>query len=93
MCPFDPDIGKSLQRTGTEFLSADIDTALTFVGLARSANDDSGKKSRNQRNARKAYDKVQELLARLRLSAEQQREINDKLSHLKAELTSLGEHF
>lgn len=89
----DQNIAESLKRTGAEFLSADIDTALTFVGLARSASDDSEKKSRNQRNARKAYDKVQELLARLRLSAEEQSEVNDKLRRLKAELTNLGEHF
>lgn len=93
MSPLDPKIGEKLSRTAAEFLSTDIDSALIFIGLARSEHDDSEKKFRNQRNARKAYDKIRELFPRLGLSPEEQSKINQKLSYLKSELQALGEHF
>jgi hypothetical protein len=93
MSPLDPDIEEKLKRTGAGFLSQDIETALTFIRLARSAEDNSEKKLRNQANARKAYDVVRNLAATLLLSPIQRNEINQKLGKLKIELEALGEHF
>ena len=84
---------EKLKHSGKDFLVADIETALTFVQLARSADDNSEKKVRNLANARKAHDTVRALAARLHLSPKQQTEVNEKLKTLKTELEALGENF
>jgi len=89
----DPDIDEKLKQTGVAFLSGDIEAALTFLQLARTADKDSEKHVRNQANARRAYDVVQKLSARLELASAQQNQIDEKLRNLKAELEALGEQF
>ena len=93
MCPMDPDIDEKLKQTGVAFLSGDIEAALTFLQLARTADKDSAKQVRNQANARRAYDVVQKMSARLELAPEQQNQIEQKLRNLRAELEALGERF
>ena len=55
MSPFDSNIAAKLNRSGMEFLLLDLQTALTFCEIARTATDDPGKRLRNLTNARKAY--------------------------------------
>lgn len=93
MSPVDPEIESKLRRTGIEFLSEDLQAALTFAQLARSADPGSEKKLRNIANARKAYEVVKKLAGRLHLSPEQQTDLDEKLRNLKTELEDLGEHF
>lgn len=93
MSPLDPDIEEKLKRSGLEFLLNDIEMALTFVRVARAADNDPAKNFRNRANARRAYVVVQKLTARLDFSPEEQSKINKKLRMLKIELEALGEHF
>src|SRR5215469_12164008 len=83
---------KELSRNAVDFLSLDIETAFTFINVARTATEPE-KKLRNQDHARRAYDKVGELAKRLPLSPEQYRHIAEQRSKLKAELETLGERF
>jgi multidrug efflux pump subunit AcrA (membrane-fusion protein) len=82
-----------VSRTGYEFMMSDLDVALTLARIASRAAEDDNKRIRNLQNARRAYDKVQELLQRIGLSAGQQQQIVEKLNIVKSTLKKLGESF
>ena len=94
----EPTIDESLaavawhNKTSTDFLKADIETALTFAAIARAA-ESSEDKARNRRAARKAYDTVVRLVERVELTAHDARILGRGLARLKSELRGLGEEF
>lgn len=85
-------IGRALNATAVGVLKTDLDTGLTFARIAENATD-ARKKRRNRKNARKAYDSIVDYEKRLELTAEERRDIGEKLGRLKSALIRLGERF
>jgi len=81
-----------MNRVSVDFLKTDLETALTFVKIARQTRDDLRRK-RNCRAARKAYDTVAKFVTKVDLSAESVRMVRLRLAELKKELEALGEAF
>jgi len=79
-------------KTRVNFLKVDLETALTFAGIAMRA-ENSMKKARNRRSARRAYDTVVRLIDSVDLPDEDAQLLARKLTRLKSELVSLGEVF
>lgn len=77
-------------RVGAQFLKLDLQTAFTFVAIAREAPDDA-RMMRNRMAARRAYDTVLKLAGKIDLSREDAREITRSLTQLRSELRGLGE--
>ena len=84
--------GIEFNRTKLNFLKIDVETGLTFTGLALQTPD-STKKQRNLRSARKAYDTITGLIDRVDLSNDDAQILARKLKRLKSELQDLGEDF
>jgi hypothetical protein len=84
-----------LQRSGFEFLTVDLDTALTLTRIAADADADgeSDKRQRNLQNARHAYDTVLRLQEKMHFTEQETAELNDKLRELRTALEQLGEVF
>ena len=82
-----------LNRTTADFLKVDLQTALTFSGIALQHGTDSVKKERNRRNARRGYDTILRLLERVSLDDHDARHLKHNLRRLKTELQELGETF
>jgi hypothetical protein len=82
-----------LTRVSTDFLTADLNTALTFTQIALQGDDDGVKKQRNRKAARKAYDTVHGLIDRVEVSDEDAKALRRNLERLKSELVKLGEIF
>lgn len=78
-----------MNRASAEFLKLDIQTALTFLTIARQTQDDT-RQQRNLRSARKAYDTVLRLMDRVILSDEDARIVKSGLERLRSELSGLG---
>jgi hypothetical protein len=83
---------EQMNRAGAEFLKIDLETARTFVEIARHPYDDSYKK-RNCRSARKAYDTVSKLIDKVHWHARDEVAVKRELRRLKTELEGLGETF
>ena len=83
--------GKQLNATNVDFLRIDAETALTFSRIALDTQDEE-KKERNRKNARKAYDTILRLWDGVIFTPEQEGHIREMLSHLKDDLTRLGEN-
>ena len=81
---------QQFNRAGTNFLKADVATALTFSEVALST-DDPDKKRRNQQSARKAYDTVLRMAKKINLREEDAKELKDALRQLQTNLVRLGE--
>jgi len=81
-----------MNRAGAEFLRIDLETARTFVDIARHAYDDLCKK-RNCRSARRAYDTVIKLIDKVDWHAKDGVAVKRELKRLKTELEGLGETF
>jgi len=81
---------EQMNRVSTEFLKLDLETALTFVKIARQTNDHL-QRERNCRAAWKAYDTVAKLAKKVDLNTENGRAIRLGLARLRAELEELGE--
>jgi len=79
-----------LNRASADFLKVDVQTALTFTGIALQATDPV-KRQRNQRSARNAYDTVLRLIGKVQLSESDARVLGSNLERLKSELRELGE--
>lgn len=77
-------------KASTDFLKLDLETALTFTGLALQT-DERTKRERNQRAARRAYDTILRLLDRVTLSDADAEFFEHNLKRLKSELIALGE--
>jgi hypothetical protein len=76
-----------------ESVKVDLDLAMTFVNIASQAPTDSEKKSRNQANARHAYNAALHMRQSLTLMVADAQEIDHKLERLKFALQRLGEAF
>ena len=83
-------VGRQFNDTSADFLRIDVETALTFTGLALTT-DNQEKKKRNRKNARKAYNTVLHLLPRVTFTPSGQARLQDMLARLKKELVQLGE--
>ena len=84
--------GKRLNQVTTDFLKVDLETALTFAGIALQA-DSEAKRTRNRQSARKAYDTVTKLLHNVEPDEGDAEELRSNLQRLKSELEMLGEVF
>ncbi len=74
------------------FLMTELDVGITFAKIAlESGNEDT--RTRNRRNARKAYDTALHFLPKIRETQAEDKQINGKLATLKTFLQSLGETF
>ena len=81
-----------MNRASVEFLKTDLETALTFVKIARQTRDVSRRK-RTCRAARKAYETLAKFIQKVDLSTESARQVGLGIKQLKSELESLGEVF
>jgi hypothetical protein len=81
-----------MNRASAEFLKIDLQTALTFVRIARQTNDEYRKK-RNRSAARKAYETVSKLSGKVDLGIEDRWTLRRGLAQLKTDLERLGETF
>jgi hypothetical protein len=79
-----------MSRASGQFLKIDLETALTFLQIARETNDDT-RRSRNIRSARKAYETVIKLTRKVQLEDVDIEAINKMLEELKTKLADLGE--
>jgi hypothetical protein len=82
-----------LNRTSTDFLKIDLETALTFSSIALQNAMNTVKRQRNQRNARVGYDTIVRLIEKVTLTDEETRFMVRNLQRLKTELQQLGETF
>jgi hypothetical protein len=83
---------KRFNQVSTDFLKVDLETALTFTGIALQTDSDA-KKKRNQQSARKAYDTVIRLMHNVNPDEGDARVLRTNLKRLKSELKMLGEVF
>ena len=81
-----------LNRASADFLKIDLQTALTFLHIARHT-EDVARQERNREAARRAYNTVLRLMKRVKLNEEDTRTIVLGLEQLKSELQELGEVF
>jgi hypothetical protein len=80
-------------RNRVEALRTDVKVGLTFVTVATEAAEGSEKRSRNQANARDAYDTVLRLSKKTRFNEAEMGELKENLGRLKSALEALGEYF
>jgi hypothetical protein len=81
-----------VNRASAEFLKLDVQTALTFLHIARTTSD-LERQQRNRLAARHAYHTVLKLMQRTKLSEEDARTVALGVEQLKSELEGLGEVF
>jgi hypothetical protein len=85
--------GAQLNRTSTDFLKVDLQTALTFSGIALQSADDPVKRQRNRKNARRGYDMIVRLVEKVSLTDDDVQYMTRNLHRLKTDLQQLGETF
>ena len=88
-----PDLLALSNRNLFEAVKTDAKVGLTFATVASDAAAGSEKRTRNQANARKAYDTVLRLRNGLRVAEAEMQELAVGLSELKSALEGLGELF
>jgi hypothetical protein len=88
----DPPAWRDANAVGVEFLLTDLETALTFMDVAATSEVEETTR-RNHENARRAYDTVVRLLRNLHPTEAEQRELDERLSALKARLQAVGQQF
>ena len=81
-----------MNRASTEFLKIDLETALTFLRIARQTTD-GVRKRRNLSSARRAYETVLKLTKKIDLALEDRRIVVGGLERLRSELEHMGEVF
>lgn len=84
--------GREFNRVTADFLKVDMATALIFTEIALQT-DDSIRKLRNRRSARKAYDSIVRLAEKVDLTPNDVELLSRNLERLKSELQTLGEVF
>lgn len=82
--------GKRLNQTGKDFLRVDVETTITFATTALTT-DNPEKKSRNIKNAKKAYYTIQQLSKRVTYTGSEQAYMSEMMARLKKDLEQLGE--
>jgi hypothetical protein len=86
-------VNEEITRTSIEFLKTDVQTALTFSGIALESGNNEVKRLRNQRNARRSYDTVLRFLMKVPVNASDVEFLSSRLERLRSELEKLGESF
>jgi hypothetical protein len=86
------DTGKELNATNVNFLKIDVETALTFSGLALKT-DNEAKRKRNRHHARRAYDTILRLWDSVTFTPDEEAYMHNMIAHLKNDLEMLGEKF
>lgn len=81
------------EKAGFEFFISDLDVAITLTRIASASQKDSGKRARNQANARQAYNSISRISSHALLSAQEKQEVEHKLKQLRTALEQLGEVF
>ena len=84
--------GEQLNSTNANFLRIDVETALTFSGLAL-RTDNQEKLKRNRKNARRAYDTILHLWHHVTFTPSQEGYMHEMMGRLRNELELLGERF
>lgn len=84
---------EQIQHTGATFFLTDVDMAMTLTRIASDSRKDSEKRSRNQANARRAYDEVCRISRGAALSESDRNDVEEKLAELRSVLQQLGEEF
>jgi len=79
-------------RSGVDFVTADLNLGLTFSHMARGLRTQETK-DRSRRNARRAYDTVVRFRDRVSPTTAEALLIRKRLARLKSELEQLGECF
>jgi hypothetical protein len=85
-------VNAEIHRTSVEFLKTDVQTALTFSGIALESDDDI-KRRRNQKYARRSYDSIVRFLTKIPINEIDAEFLSSRLERLKSELEKLGESF
>ena len=78
-------------QAGIEFLRTEVETAFVFARVASDAQD-SEKRLRNVRNARRAYNTLLHFVQRLVLTPGARGEIHLRICELRRQLINLGEN-
>src|SRR5262245_369755 len=84
--------GEQLNATSADFLKIDVETGLTFSGLALET-DNKEKKERNRKNAREAFNTILRFWDNVDFSPHDEAYIHEKMGQLKSDLELLGEKF
>ncbi len=87
-----PEIFDALNKSGVDFLLADIDAAMAFMDVAE-ASPIKDTVARNHKKAHEAYDAVVHLLGKLTVSAEKRQFVHTRLGLLKKRLQAVGHQF
>jgi hypothetical protein len=82
----------SSQNNRVEFLLTDLDTAFTFLDIAKTTSN-ADTRYRNFENARRACDTVIQLMQGIPLNIEQSESIQEKLTLLRSRLEAAGQKF
>jgi len=82
-----------IEKTGATFFLTDLDMAMTLTRIASDAPKDSEKRTRNQANARHAYDEISRISRGAVLSDNERNDVHEKLAELRSALQQLGEEF
>lgn len=83
---------EGINRASVEFLKTDLETALTFVQIARQTSD-AYRRRQTCRTPRKAYETLEKFVRKVELGTENGRQLGRGLKRLKSELEALGEVF
>jgi hypothetical protein len=75
-----------IEKTGATFFLTDLDMGMTLTRIASDASKDSEKRSRNQANARHAYDEVSRMSRGAVLSDNERNDVDEKLAELRSAL-------
>jgi hypothetical protein len=86
------DSRKQMNRVRADFLKTNLQTALTFLKIARQTTDDIQRR-RSCRAARKAYDSLLALTPQVDLNDHDSRLARQGLTELRSDLEALGEVF
>jgi hypothetical protein len=81
------------RKPGFTFLVTDSNLGMTFARIASQALDGSAKRTRNQANARRAYDSISAISQRAFLTGGEREDVDAKLGQLRCRLEMLGEVF
>jgi hypothetical protein len=82
-----------VENTGFTFLITDLGLGMTFAQIASCAPKGSAKRTRNQANARRAYDAISRIIPQASLDEKEREEVAGKLVQLRSALQELGEAF
>jgi len=82
-----------MDKAGFTFLITDLGLAMTLTRIASDALAGSGKRTRNQANARRAYEAISGISQHAFLSDDEREDVDRKLAQLKSALEMLGEVF